>query len=66
VLIGRPYLYGLAAQGRRGVERIIDVFADEMSRTMALLGCSGVDSLDSSWLRPASSGSRIEIHDEDG
>jgi L-lactate dehydrogenase (cytochrome) len=66
VLIGRPYLYGLAAQGRRGVERIIDVFADEMSRTMALLGCPDVDSLDSSWLHPASSGSGIEIHDEHG
>jgi L-lactate dehydrogenase (cytochrome) len=53
VLIGRPYLYGLATSGRQGVERVLDILAEEMSRTMALLGCPGVDSLDPSWLRPA-------------
>lgn len=51
VLIGRPYLYGLASMGREGVERVIDILTEEMSRTMALLGCPGVDSLDPSWLR---------------
>jgi L-lactate dehydrogenase (cytochrome) len=65
VLVGRPYLYGLAAAGRRGVENVLDILRDEMSRTLALLGCSGVDSLDSSWLRPAGSGFGLEDVDLD-
>lgn len=58
VLIGRrPYLYGLAASGRPGVERVLDVLRDEMLRTMSLLGCMTVDSLDRSWVRHSSSAS---------
>ncbi len=55
VLVGRPYLYGLAAAGRPGVEQVIDILRDEMARTLALLGCPGVDALDSGWLRIATS-----------
>ena len=39
VLVGRPYLYGLAASGEAGVERVFEILEEEMSRTMALLGC---------------------------
>lgn len=52
VLVGRPYLYGLGAAGRPGVERVLEVLEQEMSRTMALLGCASVASLDTSWLQP--------------
>jgi L-lactate dehydrogenase (cytochrome) len=55
VLVGRPYLYGLSAAGRTGVERVLQIFEDEMSRTMSLLGCPDAESLDSSWLQPAGS-----------
>ncbi|MCL4434115.1 MAG: alpha-hydroxy-acid oxidizing protein [Actinobacteria bacterium] len=51
VLIGRPYLYGLAAGGQHGVEGILNIFREEMERTMTLLGCPGVDALDSTWLQ---------------
>jgi isopentenyl diphosphate isomerase/L-lactate dehydrogenase-like FMN-dependent dehydrogenase len=50
-MIGRPFLYGLAAAGEAGVERILEVFSDEMTRTLSLLGCPGVTDLDRSWLR---------------
>ncbi len=50
VLIGRPYLYGLAAGGQAGVEQVLRIFRDEMSRTLALLGCGGVGELDPSWI----------------
>lgn len=54
VLVGRPYLYGLAAAGERGVEQVLDVLRSEMRRTMVLLGCESLDELSSSWLqRPA-------------
>lgn len=56
VLIGRPYLYGLAAAGQPGVERVLSVLEAEMRRTMLLLGCRSVEELDARWLAPPHSG----------
>ncbi|HYA67629.1 MAG TPA: alpha-hydroxy acid oxidase [Acidimicrobiales bacterium] len=50
VLIGRPYLYGLAAGGQAGVTRILELLRAEMTRTMALIGCASVSALDRGWL----------------
>lgn len=50
VMVGRPYLYGLAAAGERGVERVLDVLAAEMRRTMVLMGCPSVDRLGPEWV----------------
>ncbi len=36
--IGRPYLWGLSADGERGVRRALDILTSELRRTMALLG----------------------------
>lgn len=44
-LVGRAYLYGLMAGGRRGVERAIAILADEVERTMRLLGVADIDEL---------------------
>ena len=41
-LIGRPYLYGLAAGGEAGVARTIDIFRSELERDMALMGISSI------------------------
>lgn len=41
--IGRPYLYGLAAGGQRGVERVLRLLCNELERDMALLGCLSID-----------------------
>lgn len=38
VAIGRPYLWGLAAYGERGVGYALDILTGELARTMALLG----------------------------
>jgi len=51
VLIGRPYLYGLAVGGQAGVERVLQIYADELRRTMQLLGVPAVDQLDRSLVR---------------
>jgi L-lactate dehydrogenase (cytochrome) len=45
VLIGRPYLYGLGAAGRRGAAAAIDMLAGELRRTMSLLGVCSVAEL---------------------
>lgn len=37
-LIGRAYLYGLMAGGQPGVDRVIDILAEQIRRTMRLLG----------------------------
>jgi isopentenyl diphosphate isomerase/L-lactate dehydrogenase-like FMN-dependent dehydrogenase len=60
VLVGRPYLYGLAASGEAGVERVLEILEEEMSRTMALLGCRDLASLDASWLQPTSPRALLE------
>ncbi len=53
-MIGRPYLYGLAAGGQAGVEVVLDVFRREIDRTLTLLGCARLEQLDASYLRAAS------------
>jgi isopentenyl diphosphate isomerase/L-lactate dehydrogenase-like FMN-dependent dehydrogenase len=45
VLIGRPYLYAVAAAGQAGVEQILDVFAAELRDTLTLLGLTDVSEL---------------------
>ncbi|KZE94367.1 putative L-lactate dehydrogenase [Agromyces sp. NDB4Y10] len=44
-LVGRAYLYGLMAGGRRGVDRAIDILRSEIVRTMKLLEVATLDEL---------------------
>lgn len=39
VLVGRPYVWGLAANGALGVAHVIRLLRDELEMTMALTGC---------------------------
>jgi isopentenyl diphosphate isomerase/L-lactate dehydrogenase-like FMN-dependent dehydrogenase len=50
VMIGRAYLYGLAACGEPGVRRVLEILRDEMVRTLSLMGCPSMSDLDRSWL----------------
>lgn len=52
VLIGRPYLYGLAVAGQQGVEGILDIFRSEIERSLTMMGAGSVRQLDRSWLIP--------------
>ena len=49
--VGRPYLYGLAADGEAGVSRSIEILRSETERTMALLGVTSIDELTPEHLR---------------
>jgi L-lactate dehydrogenase (cytochrome) len=49
-LVGRPWLYGLGADGERGVDAALDLFATELDRTLALLGVPRFDDVDASAL----------------
>lgn len=51
VLIGRAYAYGLAAGGYDGVARALEILRSDVERTLRLLGCPRVSSLDHSLVR---------------
>jgi 4-hydroxymandelate oxidase len=42
VLVGRPYLWGLAAAGEAGVRRVLDLLRAEFELAMTLCGCPTV------------------------
>jgi L-lactate dehydrogenase (cytochrome) len=45
-LVGRAYVYGLAAGGEAGVATAIDILQKELSVTMALTGTRSVNEID--------------------
>ncbi|KAI8544732.1 hypothetical protein RHMOL_Rhmol08G0318000 [Rhododendron molle] len=51
VLIGRPILYGLAAKGEYGVQRVIEMLKAELELTMALSGCPTLKDITRSHVR---------------
>ena len=52
-MAGRAYLYGLGAGGEAGVDYAISLLAEEMSRTMALIGCASVAEIGRAHVAPA-------------
>lgn len=50
VMLGRATLYGLAAAGPDGVEAVLDIFMDEIDRTLAQIGCPSVSKLNSDFI----------------
>ena len=51
VLVGRPYLYGLAAGGEAGVARAIELLQSEIARDMALMGLKSIEDITPACLR---------------
>ncbi len=45
VLIGRPMLYALAADGQAGVESLIALLKSQIDNCMAQVGCSAIDNI---------------------
>jgi (S)-mandelate dehydrogenase len=45
VMTGRATLYGLAANGERGVERALEILTTEIDRVLGQLGCNSVTDL---------------------
>ena len=50
-MIGRPYLYGLAAGGERGVDHALAHLRDGFERTLALLGAPRVEDIKADHVR---------------
>ena len=49
-LIGKSFLYGLAAQGGEGVTTALDLLRKELTVSLALTGCNNVQNVDRSIL----------------
>ena len=53
VMVGRPYLYGLATGGQAGVRRALEILANEVDHALALIGVPRVADLEPSLVRRA-------------
>lgn len=51
VMIGRPWVYALAARQKKGVEEMLAIFANEMRVAMALSGCTRVEDINRDMLQ---------------
>jgi len=45
VMIGRPWVYALAARQKKGVREVLDIFKNEMRVAMALSGCTSIENI---------------------
>jgi isopentenyl diphosphate isomerase/L-lactate dehydrogenase-like FMN-dependent dehydrogenase len=54
VLLGRPYVYGLAVGGQPGVDAVLQQLAAETDLTLALMGGTVARDLDSAWIAASS------------
>jgi len=52
VLIGRPYLYGLAVNGSTGVQHVVEILRRELEAAMALTGRTSIARIDRGVLWP--------------
>lgn len=53
VLIGRPYIYGLSADGETGVTRVLNILQLEFQQAMVLTGRKSIASIDRSVIWPS-------------
>jgi 4-hydroxymandelate oxidase len=53
ILIGRPFLWGLAAFGQEGVQRVVELLHGELRIDLGLSGAGNLKALNRSFIRPA-------------
>ncbi len=58
VLVGRPYMWGLAVGGEAGVVEVLRRLCADLDLTMALAGCPRIQDLNPDWLRGPHGGPR--------
>lgn len=51
VMVARPWVFGVAAGGQRGVERTIEIYEQEFRQTLALVGASTASELSGDLVR---------------
>jgi isopentenyl diphosphate isomerase/L-lactate dehydrogenase-like FMN-dependent dehydrogenase len=61
VMVGRPALWGLAAAGRDGVARVLELLREELELTLGLCGCTNPSQLERAHLRRAPAASVYSV-----
>jgi isopentenyl diphosphate isomerase/L-lactate dehydrogenase-like FMN-dependent dehydrogenase len=52
VFVGRPILWGLCVNGQEGATQVLEILRRELDEAMLLCGCTKLNDIDSSLLRP--------------
>ena len=47
VMLGRPLMYGIGADGEKGLRRILDIIKDELSTALGLVGLNDINNISS-------------------
>jgi len=67
VMIGRPYIYGLAVSGEKGASAVLDILVEELERALLLLGIGNIDELSPDLLaRRGEAGAKNLVSDSAG
>ena len=53
---GRSFMYAMAAAGHDGGRQVIEIFRDEITRTLKQLGCTEFQSMNAAWLEQTRTG----------
>ena len=51
VLLGRPFVYGLAVAGEQGVRHVLKDFINDIDTSLALTGCSSMSQVNKKLVR---------------
>jgi isopentenyl diphosphate isomerase/L-lactate dehydrogenase-like FMN-dependent dehydrogenase len=62
VVLGRLYVYGLAAKGEEGIVRILEILEDEIEASMGLLGVTKLSQLNRSYVHAAAPVVEASVH----
>ena len=46
-MVGRPLMYGIGADGAKGLKRIVDIIKEELSTTLGLVGLNDIKDISS-------------------
>jgi isopentenyl diphosphate isomerase/L-lactate dehydrogenase-like FMN-dependent dehydrogenase len=58
VMVGRAYLWGLAADGEDGVRRVLEMLREELLLAMALAGVTSLRAIERSLVAPVAAPAR--------
>ena len=56
VLIGRPWIYAMAARGEDGITDLLDLFQQEIAVAMALIGVNRIEDISTEHIERADAG----------
>ena len=47
---GRSFYWGMGAMGKAGASQVVEIFREEIDRSLKQLGCESIEAMDKSWI----------------